>query len=276
MSPEELYIGGGFDIFHPDHRKFIAGSYEIAKKDYPIRRIVIGLLADEELTLRGSHRPLFPYEWRRDDVLQWFASRPFLGVEGVVEKTYREDFYKGIHRELFAQRVVVINSDHKNKHWIKKIREWHPRIQFVEPIGRFHTTDILNEVQKVGERSRCLYRKVGALLIRNGEIVASGTNGPGNDGSCEDCSKYESMMENFEKTGKIELSPVSCDYAHAEMKCLPYSQSGDDILATIGPCPRCADEIVKHNIRRVVYLSPHSNPLSIDIFNNNGIQHRLA
>lgn len=277
MPLEELYIGGAFDIFSPDHRSFIIRSYETAIRNYPIRRLVIGLLTDLDVASRGQHRPFFPYEWRHNDILKWFTSSPFSGIEGLVEETYHFDFYRGKNRERFAQRIIVINTEYKDQHWVQQVNAWHPYIQFVEPIDKVHTTDILVELLRAKETSRCLYRKVGAILLRNGEIVVSGSSGPEFEhDKCENCSKYQAIMEGFRKTEKIEPSPVLCDFSHAEIKCLPYSQIGDDILVTTKPCHYCAKEIISHGIRRVVYLEPHNDSLALSILDDNNIQHRHA
>ncbi len=70
MSKKILYIGGGFDVLHEDHKKFIIGGINLFKEKYgSLQKVIIGLKPDIYLNkTKGRCRPFFPYAWRKEDI----------------------------------------------------------------------------------------------------------------------------------------------------------------------------------------------------------------
>ena len=117
-------------------------------------------------------------------------------------------------------------------------------------------------------RSSCLKRPVGACLIRDKRIIASGYNGaPPNVTTCletQDC-RYERMAfenangssENFKKLR--EEFKIYCNVIHAEKNA--YNQCslhgpvarGAELFVTNFPCPSCVrDVIIPNKTKKVV------------------------
>jgi dCMP deaminase len=117
-------------------------------------------------------------------------------------------------------------------------------------------------------RSTCLKRQVGACLVRDNRIIASGYNGaPRTITSCLEtgvCGYEKRAWEN--SGGDIsrfnilrEESKIFCDAVHAEKNAYnqcsllgPVAQ-GCELYTTNMPCPACVrDAIIPNKTRRVV------------------------
>jgi dCMP deaminase len=119
-----------------------------------------------------------------------------------------------------------------------------------------------------GVRSSCLVRGVGAVLVRDKRIIASGYNGaPPDIETCLDkgeCFYQRLAHDDAEKgLGTFEILKEErksfCNAAHAEKNALSQCSSqgikadGADLYSTNHPCPGCVrDVIVPNHIRRVI------------------------
>ena len=99
-----------------------------------------------------------------------------------------------------------------------------------------------------GELSYCTKAKVGAIIAKDGRILATGYNGTvsGHDNCCE-----------IEIDGVLKTSPFT---VHAEQNVISYcskngiSTDGATMYITLSPCQLCAKLIVQAGIKRVVFL----------------------
>lgn len=99
-----------------------------------------------------------------------------------------------------------------------------------------------------GELSYCVKAKVGAVIAKDGRILATGYNGTvsGHDNCCE-----------IEIDGVLKTSPFT---VHAEQNVISYcakngiSTDGATMYITLSPCQLCAKLIVQAGIKRVVFL----------------------
>ena len=99
-----------------------------------------------------------------------------------------------------------------------------------------------------GELSYCTKAKVGAVIAKDGRILATGYNGTvsGHDNCCE-----------IEIDGVLKTSPFT---VHAEQNVISYcakngiSTDGATMYITLSPCQLCAKLIVQAGIKRVVFL----------------------
>ncbi|MDA3815394.1 MAG: hypothetical protein PF549_03430, partial [Patescibacteria group bacterium] len=75
-----LYIGGGFDVLHSDHKNFIIKGINKFEELYKLRpKLIIGLKSDNRLNKqKGEYRPFFNFDWRYED-LNKFLNK--IGVE---------------------------------------------------------------------------------------------------------------------------------------------------------------------------------------------------
>src|SRR4051812_33186497 len=77
VTPQRfVYIPGGFDVLHADHREFIGRCVRVACPSETLNEIsiVFGLCTDDNLRRKGPFRPFFPFEWRSSDLTRWAAS----------------------------------------------------------------------------------------------------------------------------------------------------------------------------------------------------------
>ncbi|MDH7475953.1 MAG: cytidine/deoxycytidylate deaminase family protein [Microgenomates group bacterium] len=111
----------------------------------------------------------------------------------------------------------------------------------------------------VRSRADCTRRRVGALIVKDLRIIATGYNGTPHgikncsEGGCERCKKRDE--------GKIDWYEYeeSCICIHAEQNAiiqaayLGISTNGGTLYTTNAPCSSCAKMIINSGIKRVVY-----------------------
>ncbi len=110
----------------------------------------------------------------------------------------------------------------------------------------------------VEERTNCLKRKVGAVLVQNGRVISTGYNGTPTgttncrEGGCDRCRHPEKYP-----SGKgYDL----CICVHAEQNALVSAArfgipvDGASLFVTVQPCFTCTKELLQANIGRVYFL----------------------
>ena len=106
----------------------------------------------------------------------------------------------------------------------------------------------------VSQRSTCVKRKVGAVLIKDSHIISTGYNGspPG----FKHCTIESCVRKNLNPGENPEL----CRGIHAEVNCIIQaaihgtSIKGETILyTTTFPCMSCLKLIINAGIKKVVY-----------------------
>ena len=132
------------------------------------------------------------------------------------------------------------------------------------PSWQEYFTDI---TRLVASRSTCCRRKVGAILVKNKRILATGYNGaPTGVPHCLDvgCLREELGVPSGERH---EL----CRGLHAEQNAIlqaahhGVSIDEADIYCTNLPCIICTKMIINAGIRRVYYLDGYADPYSAEM-----------
>ena len=109
----------------------------------------------------------------------------------------------------------------------------------------------LNIAAIVATRSTCLHRKVGAVLVRDNQIIATGYNGaPSGEPHCAEagCSKPEHG-----------IGMERCRAVHAEVNAIiqaaihGVSTDGATLYCTHSPCAICSKILKNARITSVVY-----------------------
>lgn len=124
----------------------------------------------------------------------------------------------------------------------------------------------LGITEAVLERSTCLRRKYGAVLVKNDEIVSTGYNGSARgETNCCDCGVCKREELNIPKGERYEL----CVAIHAEDNAITSAgrhracgatlyivgkNTVDNSYANPSPCVMCARKIKNAGIARVVGL----------------------
>ena len=134
----------------------------------------------------------------------------------------------------------------------------------------------INIAQLTSERSNCIKRKVGCIIVKNKRILSLGYNGtPINtlncyEGGCQRCF-------NKENTSAMNLDLCMC--LHAEENAILFV-SKDDLLnatmyVTLIPCISCVKKILQCGISRVVYINKYLQEIdnrTREILENNNVQ----
>ncbi len=127
--------------------------------------------------------------------------------------------------------------------------------------------------QLVAGRSTCLRRSVGAVIVKDRRILATGYNGaPAGLPHCEEtgCIREELSIPHGERH---EL----CRGIHAEQNAIIQSAnygtgiSGSAIYTTHHPCSVCAKMIINAGIRRVISADDYPDELASELLAQAGI-----
>ena len=126
----------------------------------------------------------------------------------------------------------------------------------------------------VSTRSTCLRRKVGAVLVLDRRILATGYNGaPSGLVHCtlETCSRGKRQIPSGSQQ---EL----CRGLHAEQNVIiqaalhGVSTKGSILYCTHKPCSLCAKMIINAGISRIVYQNPYPDPLGDELVSEAGLE----
>lgn len=125
----------------------------------------------------------------------------------------------------------------------------------------------------VAERSTCLRRKVGAILVKDKRILATGYNGaPSNLKHCLDigCLREQKAVPSGERH---EL----CRGLHAEQNVIiqaafhGISIANSTLYCTNQPCVICTKMIINAGIKQIFFHDGYSDPLSREMLGEAGI-----
>jgi dCMP deaminase len=127
--------------------------------------------------------------------------------------------------------------------------------------------------QLVSERSTCIRRKVGAVIVRDKHILATGYNGaPKGLAHCTDvgCLREELGIPSGER---VEI----CRGIHAEQNALVQaarfgiSLQGGILYCTTQPCVTCAKLLINAGIAKIFYLEGYADKLGNRMFAEAGL-----
>lgn len=126
----------------------------------------------------------------------------------------------------------------------------------------------------VSTRSTCLRRKVGAVLVLDRRILATGYNGaPSGLAHCtpETCLRGKRQIPSGSQQ---EL----CRGLHAEQNVIiqaalhGVSTRKSILYCTHKPCSLCAKMIINAGISRIVYQNPYPDPLGDELISEAGLE----
>ncbi len=111
--------------------------------------------------------------------------------------------------------------------------------------------------------SHCVRKKVGAIIVRDGQIIADGYNG---------------TPSGFENTCETEDGETKWYVLHAEanaiMKVARSTNSADNstLYLTMSPCKDCSKLVHQAGIKRVVYLDQYKDTAGIELLEQAGVE----
>ncbi|MDD5084994.1 MAG: cytidine/deoxycytidylate deaminase family protein [Candidatus Omnitrophica bacterium] len=131
----------------------------------------------------------------------------------------------------------------------------------------------LDIVHLVSRRSTCLRRSVGALIIKDKRILATGYNGT--PSKVRHCSETGCLRERL-KIPSGERHEL-CRGLHAEQNALlqaslhGVSVHGGTLYCTNQPCVICAKMLINAGIKEIVFQHGYPDPLAGEFFEEAGI-----
>lgn len=119
----------------------------------------------------------------------------------------------------------------------------------------------LNIAKEISKASYCKRRQVGAIIVKDDNIISFGYNGT--------ISGYENICECDGITKKEVLHAET----NAIAKCCKssYSSDGSTIYVTLSPCFECSKIIIQAGIKRVIYKDNYTDLSGIDLLKKSNI-----
>ncbi len=130
----------------------------------------------------------------------------------------------------------------------------------------------MNLTQFVAKRATCTRKKLGAVLVKNKRIVATGYNGsPSGQPHCDDKGCF--VVPTTQIVDGQEIARDHCIRTlHAEqnaiMQCAlnGIPTDGSTLYVMYNPCYQCAKMVIAAGIKRVVF--------DADYFHDDGLDHK--
>lgn len=124
----------------------------------------------------------------------------------------------------------------------------------------------LDICSRIAHMSHAKRAKVGALLVKDNNIISMGWNGTP--------SGFDNECEAINADGSLVTKP---EVLHAESNCITkvaqstQSSLGSTMYITISPCMDCAKLIAQSGVKRVVYKNFYRDKKSLDFLRRCGI-----
>lgn len=125
-------------------------------------------------------------------------------------------------------------------------------------------------VHSIAERSVCLKKRVGAIIVKDNQILSHGYNGPATGiEHCEEC-----IRKNLVGSQKREL----CPSVHAELNAIiQAAKQGVSIKGAVMyidyfPCSNCLSCLINADITEIMYEDDFNDPLNKIILKQSDIK----
>ncbi|MGB9595438.1 MAG: deoxycytidylate deaminase [Candidatus Poribacteria bacterium] len=140
---------------------------------------------------------------------------------------------------------------------------------------RLSWDDYFMEITRlVAKRSTCLRRHVGAVIVRDRRILATGYNGAPR--GLKHCSELGCLREKMGvPSGRMQ---ELCRGLHAEQNAIiqaalfGVSIENSHIYTVTQPCVVCAKMIINAGIKRIVFDEPYPDQLAEDLIKESGVE----
>lgn len=125
-------------------------------------------------------------------------------------------------------------------------------------------------VELIGKRTPCLKRTVGAVIVRDRQILSTGYNGPASGiPHCAKCARDEA---------KGPLRREDCRAVHAEVNAVTLAAKQGisidkaDIYCSYLPCSNCLSVLINAGIICIYYDTFYEDTLNLSILSKSKIQ----
>ncbi|OPX27326.1 MAG: dCMP deaminase [Campylobacteraceae bacterium 4484_166] len=110
----------------------------------------------------------------------------------------------------------------------------------------------INIAHEIATASKCVSKKVGAVIVKDGRVLSTGYNGtPAGYTNCNDHWDNKWSKEHHEWSKNYEI--------HAEMNAIIWAArngiaiDGGTIYITLEPCSQCVKNLIACGIKKIVY-----------------------
>ncbi|KAF8140572.1 cytidine deaminase-like protein [Boletus edulis] len=303
--------------------------YSPVSSAFPHRSNPMAFSSPEELldhVTRNWRKDFVTIDLTSAPLIALFVKRPFfllVNVDAPLLQRYRrlqgsgslslEEFVRQDDACVFGTDLNPSRSDQKSLHGLRGINHLVKLniINAFESLRELHlhldSLDIPNTerlrprwdtyfmawtlAELASQRSNCMKRRVGAILVRDNRVVATGYNGtPRGLRNCHDGEKYRPtsvsclMSMHLGGCAKCNQTSNACDVdclcLHAEENAL--LEAGRDRVGTNAilycntcPCLKCTIKIIQSGVKTVVYnLSYKVDEASAALFQEAGVEIR--
>ena len=124
------------------------------------------------------------------------------------------------------------------------------------------------------QRSACIRRSVGAVIVKDKMVVSTGYNGPPH--GVPHCTE-EGCIRDKLKVPSGERHEL-CRGLHAEQNAIIHaaksgaSINGAELYCSAKPCSICTKMIINAGIKKVYYLEDYNDPLSDELAKQSGLE----
>lgn len=124
--------------------------------------------------------------------------------------------------------------------------------------------NFLNIAYEIATASKCVSRKTGAVIVKNGRIVSTWYNGtPAGYINCRDHFQWGYGPEHHDWSYKYEI--------HAEMNAIVWaarngiSIEGATIYCTYEPCFDCTRAIIAAGLKRIIFREKYKHHTGTEV-----------
>lgn len=127
--------------------------------------------------------------------------------------------------------------------------------------------------QVVAGRSTCLRRQVGAVLVKDKQILSTGYNG--SPSGLQHCDEVGCLRQSL-GVPSGERHEI-CRAVHAEQNALVQAAkhgvaiTGADLYTTHQPCVLCTKLLINAGIKRVIYTHSYPDQLAVEMAREAGL-----
>jgi len=121
----------------------------------------------------------------------------------------------------------------------------------------------MNITRAIAERSYCIRKKVGCIIVRDNMIISDGYNGTP--------TGFENICEDEENNTKAYVLHAE---ANALTKLAKSTQSsiGSTLYVTMSPCYECSKLIIQTGITKVIFDERYRIADGLDLLEKSGIE----
>lgn len=132
----------------------------------------------------------------------------------------------------------------------------------------------MNYVHELAQKSRCLRAKVGAIIVKDGEILVEGCNDiPHDEYDCRliGCIRTQEKIPSGHQR-EVCLGLCAEQYAISKAAERGIALNNATIYVSTYPCRVCCSLIVNSGIKRVVYSEKYPSVITQDILTDAGVE----